>query len=94
MLRLVNTQFSYAGAQCTAVEPKDFCSPVLAAYLPMSLLKYPDDIVTLDLFSVFRAVVKSLCCFFSSSTRCSLGPEELITARSRTFSNSLILPGH
>jgi hypothetical protein len=47
-LWLANTQFSYAGAQCAAVEPKDFCGPVLAAYFPMRLLKYPDNMVALN----------------------------------------------
>jgi hypothetical protein len=56
-LRLVDTQFSYAGSQRAAVEPKDFRSPVFAAHLPIGLLKYPDDIVPLDLIQRFSG-----CC--------------------------------
>ena len=51
--RLNDTQFSHAGAQCAAIEPKDLCSPVFSAHLPMGLLKYPDNIVTLDLIQRF-----------------------------------------
>jgi len=40
-LWLADTQFPHASAQCVAVEPRDFCSPVLAAHFPMGLLKYP-----------------------------------------------------
>ena len=52
-LWLMDTQFSHAGTQRAAIEAKDFCSPVLAAYFPMGLLKYPDNIVTLDLIQRF-----------------------------------------
>ena len=52
-LWLTDTQFSHAGAQRAAVESKDFCSPVLAAHFPMGLLKYPDNIVTLNLIQRF-----------------------------------------
>jgi len=52
-LWLADFQFSHAGSQCAAVESKDFCSPVLAAYLPISLLKYPDNIVTLNFIQRF-----------------------------------------
>jgi hypothetical protein len=51
-LWLVDTQFPYAGAQCAAVEPKNFCSPVLAAYFPIGLLKYPHNMVALNLFQL------------------------------------------
>jgi hypothetical protein len=52
-LWLADTQFPHAGAQRAAVESKDFCSPVLPAYLPMGLLKYPHNIVTLNLIHRF-----------------------------------------
>ena len=42
-LWLADTQFSYSGAQCAAVEPKDYCGPVLAAHFQIGLLKYPDN---------------------------------------------------
>jgi hypothetical protein len=48
-LWLADTQFSHTGAQRAAVESKDFCGPVLAAHFPIRLLKYPDNIVTLNL---------------------------------------------
>jgi hypothetical protein len=49
-LRLVDTQFSYAGSQRAAVEPKDLCSPVFATHFPIGLLKHPDDMAALNLF--------------------------------------------
>jgi len=52
-LWLADFQFSHAGTQRAAVESKDFCSPVMAAYFPMGLLKYPDDIVTLNIIQRF-----------------------------------------
>ena len=52
-LRLVDIQLSDAGAQRAAVEPEDFGSPVFAAHFPMGLLKYPDNIVTLNLIQRF-----------------------------------------
>jgi hypothetical protein len=52
-LCLADTQFSHAGAQCAAVEPKDFGSPVTATYFPMGLLKYPDNIVSLNFIQRF-----------------------------------------
>ena len=52
-LGLEDTEFSHSGAQCAAVEPKDLCSAVLAAHPPMRLLKYPDNIVTLNLIQRF-----------------------------------------
>jgi len=48
-----DTQFLYAGAKRAAVEPKDFCSPVFAAHLPIGLLKYPDNVVTFNHFQSF-----------------------------------------
>ncbi len=53
MLWLVDTQFSYAGTQRAAVEPKDFGSPVFAAHFPIGLLKYPDNMAALNLFQGF-----------------------------------------
>ena len=52
-LWLADAQFSYAGAQCAAVEPKDFCSPVLAAHFPIGLLEYPDNMVAFNRFQRF-----------------------------------------
>ena len=52
-LRLVDTQFSYAGSQRAAVEPKDLCSPVFATHFPIGLLKYPDNMVALNLGQSF-----------------------------------------
>jgi len=52
-LWLVNTQFSYTGAQGAAVEPKNFCSPVFATHFPIGLLKYPDHMVAFDFFQRF-----------------------------------------
>jgi hypothetical protein len=52
-LRLADAQFSYAGAKGAAVEPKDFRSPVWATYFPIGLLKYPDNMVALNLFHSF-----------------------------------------
>ena len=52
-LWLVDAQFSHAGAQGAAVESKDFWGSVFATDLPMGLLKYPDNIVTLkDVFQL------------------------------------------
>jgi hypothetical protein len=48
-LWLADTQFAHTGTQCAAVEPKDFCGSVLATHSPMGLLKYPDNIITLNL---------------------------------------------
>ena len=52
-LWLADTQLSYARAQCAAVEPKDFCSPVFATHFPVGLLKYPDNMVALNFFQSF-----------------------------------------
>ena len=38
-LWLLDTQFLNACAQRAAVKSKDFCSPAMAAYFPMGLLK-------------------------------------------------------
>ena len=47
-LRLVDTQFSDAGAQRAAVEPEDFGSPVFATHFPIGLPKYPENVVALN----------------------------------------------
>jgi hypothetical protein len=52
-LRLLNTQFSYAGAQGAAVEPQNFGSPIFATHFPIGLLKYPDHMVAFDFFQRF-----------------------------------------
>ena len=52
-LWLMDTQFSYAGAQCAAVEPKDFCSPAFSTHFPIGLLKYPDNMAAFNLFERF-----------------------------------------
>ena len=51
--RFNDAQFSHAGAQGAAIEPEDLCSPVFPAHLPLGLLKYPENIVTLDLIQRF-----------------------------------------
>jgi len=50
---LADTRSSYAGAQCAAVEPKDYCGPVLAAHFQIGLLKYPDNMAALNRFQSF-----------------------------------------
>jgi hypothetical protein len=52
-LWLVDTQFSYAGAQCAAVEPKDLCSPAFTTHFPIGLLKYPENMAALNLSERF-----------------------------------------
>jgi hypothetical protein len=52
-LRLADAQFSYAGAQRAAVEPKDFRSPVWATYFPIGLLKYTHNVISLNRFQRF-----------------------------------------
>jgi hypothetical protein len=42
-LWLADTQFSHAGAQCAAVEPKDFCSPVAAHSLSNGPAQVPAE---------------------------------------------------
>jgi hypothetical protein len=52
-LWLVDTQFSYAGAQRGAVEPKDFRGPVFATHFPIGLLEHPDNVVAFNRFQGF-----------------------------------------
>jgi len=93
-LWLSDIEFAHAGAQGAAVEPKGFSRAVLAADLPMGLFENPDNVFALDPASkVLWLVLRSLNGFLSSSTKRSLGPDELITSRSRTFSNSRTFPG-
>ena len=47
-LRLVDIQFSEAGAQRAAIESEDFGSPVFATHFPIGMLKYPGNVVALN----------------------------------------------
>jgi len=73
-LWLADTQFSHSGAQCAAVESKDFCSPVFAAYLPMGLLKYPNNMVVFNLFQCFLGPCSILVGFLQFIHQAQFGP--------------------